>query len=70
MLIDDHRLKLKISDNWIGFDAGAVKSGIGLANIRRRAELYYGKLEIDSNPGNGCEITVEIPLGETLTIKS
>jgi signal transduction histidine kinase len=62
LLIHDQNLKMMISDNGVGFDVSAVKRGIGLANIRRRAELFFGRLEIDSGPGNGCELTVEIPL--------
>jgi signal transduction histidine kinase len=62
LFIHDQNLKMKISDNGVGFDVGAVKGGIGLANIRRRAELFFGRLDIDSGLGDGCELTVEIPL--------
>jgi signal transduction histidine kinase len=30
--------------------------------MKRRAELFYGKLEVFSSPGNGCEVLVEIPI--------
>lgn len=62
VIIHDKNLKMKISDNGVGFDVGAVKNGIGLANIKRRAELFCGRLELDSRPGKGCRLTVEIPL--------
>ena len=62
VLIHDKNLQLRISDNGVGFDVRTVKRGIGLANIRRRAELFFGRLEVHSRPGNGCELTVEIPL--------
>jgi len=66
--LSDNRLCLRISDNGAGFDPASVKSGIGLANIRRRAELFSGKLEITSSPGNGCEIMVVIPLAPQAAI--
>jgi PAS domain S-box-containing protein len=65
VLIYYHQLKMKISDNGVGFNMNKVKEGIGLANMKRRAELFSGKLEIHSSPGNGCEIIVDIPLLET-----
>jgi len=35
-----------------------------LANMKRRAELFSGRFEIDSSPGNGCTILIDIPLVE------
>lgn len=62
VLIHRNRLKMRVSDNGAGFDVGAVKSGIGVANMKRRAELFAGKFEISSLPGKGCEIIVDIPI--------
>lgn len=62
VLIYNDKLKMRISDNGIGFDAGVVKGGIGLANMKRRTELFSGKFEIDSSPGEGCTIIIDIPL--------
>lgn len=64
MVLHKRRLKMHVSDDGVGFDIATVKRGIGLANMKRRAELFFGKLEINSTPGNGCEIVVEIPLHE------
>jgi PAS domain S-box-containing protein len=57
-------LVLTIMDDGIGFNPKTIKSGIGLANMKRRVELFGGKLLIDSELGKGCTITVEIPLTE------
>jgi len=64
VIISNNKLRMKISDNGIGFNIHAVKGGIGLANMKRRAELFSGKFEIDSSPGNGCTIIIDIPLQE------
>jgi PAS domain S-box-containing protein len=53
---------MSITDNGIGFDKNIVRQGIGLTNIKRRAELFSGELEIVTSPGNGCEVTVKIPV--------
>lgn len=55
---------LRIFDNGVGFDTKAKKNGIGLNNIKKRAESLSGKLILKSAPGKGCEIIVEIPIGK------
>ena len=45
-------------------DEKASGKGIGLKNIHRRINLYYGKaygLFIDSSPGKGTSVTIRIP---------
>ncbi len=59
--IDNNHLLMCIADNGKGFDKSKIKSGIGLANMRRRTELFAGKLDVISSPGNGCIIEVSIP---------
>ena len=63
--LDHCKLKMRIADNGVGFDMHTVKKGIGLANMKRRAELFSGNIEIDSSPDNGCIITIKIPLKES-----
>lgn len=62
VLVNENILHMKISDNGVGFDVKKIKKGIGLANMRRRAELFSGSFEIDSSVGCGCTIAVDIPL--------
>jgi PAS domain S-box-containing protein len=64
VLIYNHKLKMQITDNGIGFDIDTAKSGIGLANMKRRAELFSGKFEIETSPGKGCSIIIDIPLSQ------
>lgn len=59
---DDENLILEISDDGVGFNIHEVKKGIGLSNMRRRAELFSGKMEIDSSNRNGCTIKILIPI--------
>ena len=60
--ITDDILTLKLADNGVGFITDKAKSGIGIANMKRRTELFSGTFSIDSILGNGCIITVNIPM--------
>lgn len=60
--VENDMLVLKLTDNGIGFMVDKIKSGIGLANMKRRAELFSGTFSIKSSPGTGCVITVSIPV--------
>jgi PAS domain S-box-containing protein len=56
-------LRLTISDTGAGMEPGraAAKAGLGLLNIRERARLVGGTVEIRSSPGQGTSVTVEAP---------
>jgi PAS domain S-box-containing protein len=57
-----------IQDNGEGFDVKKmlnIKSGNGLLNIKERAELVGGNIQIDSQEHRGTELIVEIPIQET-----
>ena len=59
--LENDILVLKITDNGIGFNTENAKYGIGLANMKRRTELFSGIFLIKSAPGEGCVMTVSIP---------
>lgn len=58
----NEKITMRIEDDGVGFNPHEVKEGIGISNMRRRTELFEGKFEIISSPGQGCELTVTIPL--------
>lgn len=60
--VRDRTLIMTTTDDGIGFDAAHVPHGIGLANMKRRVELFSGNIDIDSAPGKGCRISIAIPL--------
>ncbi len=66
---------LEIADNGVGFDVEAVnksydkRGSLGMVNLRERAELVAGLLQIDSTPGKGTRIRVFIPLTEEASDK-
>jgi signal transduction histidine kinase len=54
-------LHLEIRDDGKGFDPKSVKKGLGLTNMRNRAELFGGEVKIVSSEGKGCTLTVKVP---------
>lgn len=56
---DKKFLRLSIQDDGVGFDPKIPSGGIGLKNIRNRAELYNGHITIDAAPGEGCVLHVK-----------
>lgn len=57
-------LIMKIRDNGKGFEIDNGNAGIGLQNIKKRAKILNGTLDIISSPNNGTEIIIEIPFNE------
>ena len=58
----DGILQLSIKDNGKGCDLSAERNGVGIQNIMTRAALHDGKVNIESSPGNGFELTINFPL--------
>jgi signal transduction histidine kinase len=57
------QLELRITDDGLGFDPGLVPAGhVGLESIRERARVLGAHLKIDSSPGHGARVTVQLPL--------
>lgn len=64
MEVDGASCILTISDDGIGLtDAPASPGGgLGLPNLRRRAEKLHGTLSVDSPPGGGTVLTWKVPI--------
>jgi signal transduction histidine kinase len=56
---------LEVKDDGKGFDATTTKKGIGILNMKNRAELFNGKAQIFSEVGCGCLLVVSFPLVAT-----
>lgn len=53
---------VSIADDGVGFRKTKRKKGIGMRNIASRMEKLNGQWHIDSTPGKGTTVTLEIPL--------
>lgn len=58
-------LTLRISDDGRGFAPGTPAVGRGLDNVRERAESLRAQLHVESAPGEGTTLHLEVPLTAT-----
>lgn len=65
---DDTRVRAVVEDNGKGFDPEIVFDGkqktIGLSALKEKIELLGGVVEIDSQPGSGTRVVMDVPVGE------
>jgi PAS domain S-box-containing protein len=68
----EHVISVVIEDNGTGFDvqAAAAAGRLGLAGMQERAEMRGGTLTIESQPGSGTTVFVEIPCLPQLRVPS
>jgi len=63
----EDEISLTVKDTGRGFDPVGVrnKSGLGLSSMRERMQLVGGNFKVDSQPGRGTSVHVNIPLTRT-----
>jgi signal transduction histidine kinase len=62
--LKDSVLHLRVAENGIGFNPEEIKlkkSGMGLNSIYKRIEMINGKITLNSAPGEGTSISIEVP---------
>ncbi len=57
----EEKIILMIEDDGKGFDVNSHKDGYGLHNLEARTKLLNGVMTIDSHPGKGTSVLIEIP---------
>lgn len=65
---DNNKFVMTIQDDGVGFDvqkkkeSGSGSSGLGLKSMQNRAKMIGADLSIQSEPGKGTIISVQVPL--------
>ncbi len=62
---DGENLRIQVEDDGVGFDVEKVlgsRAAAGIAGMRERAQLLGGEFTLESAPGAGTRLTVELPL--------
>jgi two-component system, NarL family, sensor kinase len=54
-------ITIMIEDNGKGFDIQSIQNGRGQKNMRARTQWLNGNFHLDSTPGHGTTICIEIP---------
>ena len=57
-------LNILVEDNGVGFDPALAGQGMGLSNLRARAAELGGTVGLDSRPGRGTTVVIDLPLPE------
>jgi signal transduction histidine kinase len=57
----DGSVSAVIEDDGRGFTAGSGGDGLGLLGMRERIALVGGRLEVESSPGSGTTLSIEVP---------
>jgi len=60
--VTDSRLEIQVRDDGVGFDLVQAKPGNGLANLRLRMQKISGTCEIQTSPGSGTTVILQLPL--------
>lgn len=53
---------IDIMDDGKGYDTSSIRKGVGLTNITSRAEIYNGKVQLESSPGKGFRLIVTMEM--------
>ena len=59
---EDGKVLFSVRDNGVGFDSGRPTSSLGLTGVRERARLIGALLDIQSAPGTGTNLRLEVPI--------
>jgi two-component system sensor histidine kinase UhpB len=73
---ENDTVSINVEDDGIGFDMVEMtltpdtQRGLGLLGMFERIELLGGEMEIDTAPGYGTKIRIQVPLNGTETLTS
>jgi two-component system sensor histidine kinase UhpB len=56
-----HGVELTVRDDGRGFDTRVDTDSLGLSGMSERARLLGGRLAVESNPGSGTALTLQVP---------
>ncbi len=64
--LGEDMVRVRVEDNGAGFDTDALREqkGMGLALLRERVEMLGGSLKVTSTPGQGTQVSFEVPAAE------
>lgn len=64
LMLEGNMIDLTVSDDGKGFmlEGSNLRKGVGLYNISSRTELFNGKVNIVTAPGEGCKLNIRVPI--------
>jgi NarL family two-component system sensor histidine kinase LiaS len=61
LVYNEDSVQLSVSDNGCGFEPTPKSQGMGLRSIRERVSSIHGTVQIQSAPGQGTRLLVQVP---------
>ena len=58
----DNQLYASVTDDGVGFDPAARRSGLGLRGIEERVKELDGTMTVGTGAGQGTTLTIRLPL--------
>jgi two-component system sensor histidine kinase UhpB len=58
----DGRIRLIVGDDGVGLEQAARGRGLGLAGMQERTAILRGRLDVQSRPGGGTIVQLQVPL--------
>jgi len=66
LLRNEDVLIVSVEDNGAGFDNNKMKTGLGLHNTQTRVSSLDGRFSLDSTPGKGTSVFIEIRIAKPM----
>lgn len=67
---DNGAIGLVVSDRGAGMLTGASSEGLGLVSMKERTRLVHGAMTIQSRPGEGVTVRLEVPIPAPQSVKA
>ena len=61
-------LRIAVADDGAGFDPAVARDGIGIIGMRERVYALQGTMAVHSDPGQGTEVAIVLPLSSALGV--
>ena len=62
LTVGKKKLSMRVADNGKGMEMKKITTGIGLRNIKSRLAVFDGNMKIETAPGKGFALEIEMPL--------
>jgi len=59
----DDAINISVEDNGVGMIKDSVPRGFGFSTIQSNVDLFKGTFTIESQPGKGCLVLIDLPVG-------
>jgi signal transduction histidine kinase/predicted ATPase len=65
IILHNDSLNMTVEDNGIGLTKDSLSRGLGFSTIQSTVDLFKGTFDIESQPGKGCLVVIDLPITRT-----